>query len=210
MIYNRLIDGKTPSEASKILVKSFHTNGMERSDWRGWWKPEHIPVWTWDWQMKRDSHDPRVLFPQYGTWLWIENSDIPPEHFDDPFLILRHIGNNDEYSLCWWDPPKDADNDMKQKVIQLIQKGTLKYQINLVGPTWDMFGHQFLARSEFYEIDKQLPWASREEQEQVIANGIMDILRRFQKREKNIPPDLSISKLNADLNNNASSSQRGL
>jgi len=38
----------------------------------------------------------------------------------------------------------------------------------------------------------------------------MDILRRFQKREKNIPPDLTISKLNADLNNNASSSQRGL
>ena len=30
------------------------------------------------------------------------------------------------------------------------------------------------------------------------------------KREKNIPPDLTISKLNADLNNNASSSQRGL
>ena len=62
-----------------------------------------------------------------------------------------------------------------------------------------MFGHQFLARSEFEEIDKQLPWASKEEQEQVVANGIMDILRRFQKREKNIPPDLTISKLNADL-----------
>ena len=51
---------------------------------------------------------------------------------------------------------------------------------------------------------------SKEEQEQVVANGIMDILRRFQKREKNIPPDLTISKLNADLNSNASSSQRGL
>ena len=47
-----------------------------------------------------------------------------------------------------------------------------------------MFGHQFLARSEFEEIDKQLPWASIEEQEQVVATAIMNILRRFRKRGK--------------------------
>ena len=208
MICNKLIDGMTPSQAAKILVKSFHTNGAERSDWRGWWKPEHIPVWNWDWQMKRDRHDPRVLFPRYGTWLWIENSDIPPAHFENPQLILRHIGYQDEYALCWWDRPETADEQMESEVVQLIQKGTLTYQINLIGPTWDMFGHQYLARSEFEEIDKQLPWASIEDQERVVATAIMNILRRFRKRESELPSNMDIIKLNASLNEKSSTSCR--
>ena len=77
MIYNRLIDGKTPSEASKILVKSFI-----QMEWKEVMERLNLNIFLCGHGTnKRDSHDPRVLF--YGTWL-IENSDIPPEHFDNP------------------------------------------------------------------------------------------------------------------------------